>query len=137
MRPIFTVIKVVHFIRKFYPEAVIVAGLGELQDTRAKRINSWKKGYQKGQSDIMIMNYHKDYSGCCIEFKSPTNNYKISDAQKEMKNRNKNNGFYFMISTDYDLTTKYLNTYMIGVRVPRKYCEKAFLTDKTYTNHLK
>lgn len=39
--------KVVHFIRKFYPEAVIVAGLGELQDTRAKRINSWKKGYQK------------------------------------------------------------------------------------------
>ena len=35
--------KVVQYIRRFYPEAIIVAGLGELRDTPAKRINSWKK----------------------------------------------------------------------------------------------
>ena len=72
--------KVVQYIRWFYPEAIIVAGLGALQDTCSKRITSWKKGCMKGQPDIMIMNYHKDYSGFCIEFKNPTNNYQISET---------------------------------------------------------
>lgn len=53
--------KLVQCICRFYPAAIIVAELGELQDTPAKRINSWKKGYMKGQPDIMIMNYHNDY----------------------------------------------------------------------------
>ena len=35
--------KVIHFIRNYWNEAVIVAGLGELQDTSAKRIESWEK----------------------------------------------------------------------------------------------
>ena len=46
----------------------------------------------------MIMNYHKDYSGRFIEFKSPTNNYQVSQAQKEMKHRYKENGYYFLLS---------------------------------------
>ena len=77
------------YIRRFYPNAIIVAGLRELQDTPAKRINSWKKGYMKGQPDTMIMNCHPLYSGFCLEFKSPTNNYHTSDAQKETKNSTK------------------------------------------------
>ena len=60
---------------------------GENEDTPTKRINSWKKGYQKGQPGIIITNYHKEYSGLCIEFKSPTNNYQISEAQREMKKK--------------------------------------------------
>ena len=90
MRLIFTA-KLVQYIRRFYPEAVVVTGLGELQVTLARRVNSWKKGYQKGKPDIMIMNYHNQYSGLCIEFKSPTNTYQISKAQKEMKSRYKQN----------------------------------------------
>ena len=39
--------KVVEYIRRFYPNALLVANLGELQDTKSKRINSYKKGYQK------------------------------------------------------------------------------------------
>ena len=35
--------EVVQYIRRFYLTAIIVAGLGELQDTPAKRINSWKQ----------------------------------------------------------------------------------------------
>ena len=31
--------KVVNFIKKFYPEAIIIAGLGENQDTQTKRID--------------------------------------------------------------------------------------------------
>ena len=117
--------KVVHYIRRFYPKAIIVAGLDELQDTCSKRINSWKKGYIKGQPDIMIMNYHNHCSGFCIEFKSRTNNYQVREAQKEMKKRYKKNGFYFMISNDYDLITKYIHIYMEGVRIPCKHCNQA------------
>ena len=35
--------KVVELIRNFYPNAIMVPGLGENQDTPEKRINSWKK----------------------------------------------------------------------------------------------
>ena len=125
--------KVVEYIRRFYPEAIIIAGLGELQDTCSKRISSWKKGYTKGKPDLMIMNYHKDYSGCCIEFESPTNNYQVSQAQKEMKHLYRENGCYFLLSNDhdYDLITKNIHEYMTGVCIPCKYCEKSFLTKET------
>ena len=53
--------KVVELIRNFYPNALLVPELGENQDTPEKRINSWKKGYMRGQPDLMILNYHKDY----------------------------------------------------------------------------
>ena len=69
--------KVVELIRNFYPNSLLVPGLGENQDTSEKRINSWKKGYMRGQPDLMILDFHKDYKGLCIEFKSPTNNYSV------------------------------------------------------------
>ena len=94
--------KVVHLIKNYYPKARIVAGLGENQDTPFKRIDSWRKRYTKGQPDLMVLDYHKDYNGLCIEFKSPTNNYQISDAQREMKKRYKENCYQFILSNDYD-----------------------------------
>ena len=68
--------KVVQYIRRLYPDAIIVAGLG-------KRIQSWKK---KSQPDIMILNYNKSWKRFCLELKSPTNNYKVSESQLKMKN---------------------------------------------------
>ena len=67
--------KVVELIRNYYPNSILVAGLGENQDTGEKRLDSYKKGYQRGQPDLMILDYHREYKGLCIEFKSPTNNY--------------------------------------------------------------
>ena len=78
--------KVVQYMRRFYPDAIIVAGLGENQDTPGKRIQSWKKGYMKSQPDIVSLNYNKLWKGFCLEFKSPTNNYKVSKSQLKMKN---------------------------------------------------
>ena len=98
--------KVVNLIRNYYPEAIIVPGLGENQDTSEKRINSWKMGYMRGQPDLMILNYHKDYNGLCIEFKSPTNYYEISNCQKEMKETYKNNCYKYILSNDYDYICK-------------------------------
>ena len=129
--------KFVEYIRRFYPECILVSTLGKNQETSCKRINSWKQGYTKGPPDLLIMNYHKDYTGCCIEFKSPCNNYQISEAQKEMKKRYKENGCYFILSNDYDLIIQYLNEYMQGIRVPCKYCGKSFLSKETRKTHYK
>ena len=129
--------KVVHLIRNYYPNAIMVAGLGENQDTPNKRIKSWKKGYMRGQPDLMLLNYHKDYNGLCIEFKSPTNNYQISDAQREMKERYKENCYKFILSNDYDYICMQLHKYIAGVRVPCKYCTRAFLNKETLGKHYK
>ena len=75
--------KVVDLIRRYYPDSILVAGLGENQDTEDKRLDSYKKGYMRGQPDLMVLDYHKDHKGLCIEFKSPTNNYHVSEAQLE------------------------------------------------------
>ena len=46
-------IQVVHYIRRFHPEAVMMAGQGELQQTPSQRIEGKMKGYQKGCCDLM------------------------------------------------------------------------------------
>lgn len=66
----------------------------------------------KGHPDIMIMKNHKESNGPCIEFKSLTNNYKISEAHLEMKKRYKQNGYRFLISNYYVEIIAYLNKHV-------------------------
>ena len=75
--------KVVDLIRGYYPDTILIAGLGENQDTEDKRLDSYNKGYTRGQPELMVLNYHKDYKGLSIEFKSPTNNYRIRSAKRD------------------------------------------------------
>ena len=114
--------KVVDLMRRYYPHTILVAGLGKNQDTEGKRLDSYKKGYMRGQPDLMVLDYHKDSKGLCIEFKSPTNNYHVSEAQKEMKKKYVNNGYAFVLSNDYDRICMNIHDYMTGVKVPCKYC---------------
>ena len=127
--------KVVDLVRKYYPDSILVAGLGENQDTEDKRLDSHKKGYMRGQPDLLVLDYHKDYKGLCIEFKSPTNNYHVSQAQKEMKKKYVNNGYAFVLRNDYDKISKNIHDYMKGVRVPCKYCIKQFLNKDALETH--
>ena len=129
--------KVVQLIRNYYPDSILVAGLGENQDTEEKRLDSYKKGYQRGQPDLMILDYHKEYKGLCIEFKSPTNNYCISESQLKMKEKYRNNDYAFILSNDYDKISKLIHKYMAGVRILCKYCPKAFRNKKTLNKHYK
>ena len=122
--------KVVQLIRNYYPNSILVAGLGENQDTEDKRLDSYKKGYQRGQPDLMILDFHKDYKGLCIEFKSPTNMYCVSESQLKMKEKYRNNEYAFILSNDYDKISKLIHKYMAGVRIPCKYCSKAFKNKK-------
>ena len=98
--------KVVNLIKNYYPDAILVAGLGENQDTEEKRLDSFKKGYQRGQPDLMILDFHRYYKGLCMEFKSPTNNYEVSESQLKMKDKYKKNNYVFILSNDYDSISK-------------------------------
>ena len=129
--------KVVQLIRIYYPNSILVAGLGENQDTEDKRLDSYKKGYQRGQPDLMILDFHKDYKGLCIEFKSPTNNYCVSESQLKMKEKYRDNEYAFILSNDYDKISKLIHKYMAGVRIPCKYCSKAFKNKKSLNSHFK
>ena len=127
--------KVFQLIRNFYPDSILVAGLGENQDTEEKRLDSYKKGYLRGTPDLMILNYHKDYRGLCIEFKSPTNNYEVSESQLKMKEKYCQNNYAFILSNDYDKISKLIHKYFAGVRIPCEYCTKAFRNKKTLNTH--
>ena len=127
--------KVVQLIRNYYPDSILVAGLGENQDTDDKRLDSYKKGYQRGTPDLMVLNYHNYYKGLCIEFKSPTNNYNISEDQLKMKKKYRDNNYAFILSNDYDKISKLIHKYMAGVRIPCEYCIKTFRNKKTLNNH--
>ena len=127
--------KVVNLIRRYYPDSILVAGLGENQDTEDKRLDSYKKGYMRGQPDLMVLDYHKDYKGLCIEFKSPTNNYHISKAQYELMAKYSNNSYKFILSNDYDEICIEVHDYMKGVRLPCNYCIKYFHNKDTLTTH--
>ena len=127
--------KVVELIRNFYPDALLVASLGENQDTSEKRIDSWKKRFQRGTPDLMILNYHNYYRGLCIDFKSPTNYYEVSESQLKMKDKYIENNYAFILSNDYDKISKLVHKYMTGVRIPCEYCTKAFRKIKTLNSH--
>ena len=55
-------VKVVSFLKKRYPHSLFTAMLGDFQDTCEKRIDSWRKGYLRGSSDLIIHNLHKRYT---------------------------------------------------------------------------
>ena len=129
--------KIVQLIRNYYPDSILVAGLGENQDTEDKRLDSYKKGYQRGTPDLMVLNYHNYYKGLCIEFKSPTNNYNISEDQLKMKKKYRDNNYAFILSNDYDKISKLIHKYIAGVRIPCEYCTKAFHSKKTLISHYK
>ena len=126
--------KVVQFIRRFYPDILMVAalaGLGENQDTKQKRIKSFKKGYMKGQPDLIIQNLHKNYNGLCIEFKTPKFNGVLSEQQQELIERYEDNRYKCIISSDYDLIIKEINDYIYNIRIKCKYCKRKFISRET------
>jgi hypothetical protein len=94
--------KVIDFMRKYYPQAIIIPGLGELQITSNMRIDAWQKGYKGGQPDILIANQSNDFIGLAIELKTPAGNGVVSDNQQVFLNKLEEGGYYVLISNDYD-----------------------------------
>ena len=129
--------KVIDYIRRFHGDLLLVIGLGENQDTAQKRIQSWIKGYQKGQPDIIVQNAHKYYNGLCIELKTPKGTGEVSEAQNESLQRYEKQGYLTLISNDYDEIVHALKEYCHGLRVPCPRCIRRFKTEETLKPHLK
>ena len=126
--------KVVQFIRRFCPDILMVARLEENQDTK-KHIKSFKKGYMKGQPDLIIQNLHKKYNGLCIEFKTPQLNGVLSEQQKNLIDRYEDNGYNCIVSNDYDLIVKEINDYMHDIGIKCTYCKRKFISRETLKRH--
>ena len=94
--------KVIDFVRKFFVEAIVVPGLGELQDTVEKRSDAWKKGYKGGQPDILILNRTRKASGLAIELKTPLCHRNPSENQEAFLQNLKSNKYEILLSNCYD-----------------------------------
>ena len=102
---------VVRYIRRFHPDAVIIPGLGEYQDTSTRRCDAWKKGYKGGQPDLILANPMNGYTGFAIELKSPKGTGVTSDNQMIWLNFLRKRGYMTLISDDYAKTVIQINEY--------------------------
>ncbi len=94
--------KVIDFVRKHFSEAILIAGLGELQDTDAKRISAKRKGYTKGQPDILILNRTHKRTGLAIELKTPLGCGTTSLEQEAFLNTLRKQKYETVLSHCYD-----------------------------------
>jgi hypothetical protein len=92
---------VVRYIRRFHPDALIVAGLGEYQDTAQRRSDAYRKGYIGGQPDHIITNPMNGYNGFAIELKTPKGTGEIRSNQMVWLKLLRERGHRTMISNDY------------------------------------
>ena len=104
--------KVVHFVRTYFKDTLLVAGLGELQDTDEKRICAKRKGYTKGQVDLMIMAKSTKYSGMALEFKTPTGYGVTPPEQEHFHEELRLAGFKVIVSNCYDEILLAITSYM-------------------------
>ena len=95
--------RVVQFVRKRYPEVIIIPGLGELQTTDDIRIKSWQKGYTAGQPDLILLKPTLEHCGLAIEMKTPkSQEADTSHKQKLFLARLRKVGFKTVVSNSYE-----------------------------------
>ena len=130
-------VKVVSFLKKRYPHSLFSVSLGENQDTSFKRIDSFKKGYQRGSPDLTLHNQHKTYRGFCIEFKTPKGGGVLSPDQFMVLQQYQSNGFKTLVSNNYDEIIEELILYFRDVRINCSYCSRKFISSQSLRNHIK
>jgi hypothetical protein len=98
---------IIRYIRKYHPDALIISGLGEYQDTFQRRSDAYHKGYLGGQPDILIVNPMNGYNGFAIERKTPKGTGVIRENQVGWLERITQLGYKTTFSNDYtDLMLK-------------------------------
>ena len=131
--------KVVGFIRRFAPHAIIIPGLGEYQFNSTLRTSCYEKGYIGGQPDIIIVNTHRYHQGLALEFKTPNGKGRVSANQKEYLGKLEQAGYKCIISNDYDEILVELMKYFENIVYPCRYCfgKRGYKTIEKLNNHHK
>ena len=104
--------KVVDYIRKYYPQFLLVPGMGELQDSEEKRLDAWAKGYVGGTCDLLILQPKDFYSGFGIEFKTPLGTGILRENQQKFMDRLEGAGYKTLVSNDYDEIRRAIMEYL-------------------------
>ena len=81
---------------------ILIPGLGEHQTTSNLRINSYVKGYRRGQPDLLILNKHKKYNGLALEFKHPGGKGRTSDDQEAFLNDLERNNYLTLVCDKFE-----------------------------------
>ena len=127
-------VKVIDFMKKYHSNAILAPGLGENQVTDKMRIESWQKGYGRGQPDILILNKHKKWTGFAIELKSPTGWGVVSPDQQKFLQSLREAGYLTLISNDYDEIVVKVGEYFRNIRVYCTHCGR-WMTKKHSHTH--
>ena len=130
--------QVVQFIRRFYPDVIIIPGLGEYQTNTTIRTSCYNKGYTGGQPDILIINSHRYYQGLALELKSPTGKGRLSDKQNDYLKKLELSGYKCIISNDYEEIIVEMIKYFDDIMYPCKHCNKrGYKTIEKLNKHIK
>lgn len=127
-------VRVVNYIKKYYPWAITVATLGENQTTPELRVRSKMQGYQKGSSDLIIQHPSNGYASLSIEFKTPKGTGVVSPSQSLMLQRYRDAKHKLLPSDSYEECIREITLYMQGVRLHCT-CGRVFKSSATLAPH--
>jgi len=123
------------FARKAYPKVRITPGLGENQDSNQKRLDSYCKGYQRGQPDLIVHQRSGNFSGLVIELKTPRGTGVVSPEQQQRLDDMARAGYRVLLSSSLEESIKQLNAFMQNARICRRHCGSSFASERTLRRH--
>ena len=124
------------YTRKRYPCVRVSPGLGEMQDTQGKRIECWRKGYQKGQPDLILHVRSGNFSGLAIELKTPKGTGVVSPEQRQWLEDMAAAGYKTLVASSLEESIEAVNAFMCNARVCCSRCGSSFKNNKTLNTHL-
>ena len=125
------------YARERFPTVRISPGLGEMQDTSGRRLECWRKGYQKGQPDLIVHQRSGNFSGLAIELKTPQGTGVVSPHQTQWMDDLARAGYRTLISSSLDECVQQLTHFMSNARVCCEHCGSSFKTSKTLQTHVR
>ena len=115
---------VVNFIRKRFPDVLLLPSLGETGNTEERRLTNWRKGYRSGAPDLLIFRRHPKYVGLAIEFKHPGGLGKTSENQEKFLQEMKGQGWMTIVSDSYDDIVLAVNDFVCEASIVCPECRK-------------
>ena len=90
-------------------------GLGAYQNTKELRVECWKKGYTKGQPDLLILNSSvgDGVRGLAIEFKTPKGTGEVSLEQMRFLARLRKQGWLALVCSKHNFAVYIIDTYFM------------------------
>ena len=107
--------KIAHYIRTHCSKLIVIAGLGEMQDSSDKRLDAFRKGYQGGQPDLIVLGKCPlPRRGYAIELKNPTHRQvQAGERQQVWLDKMVDLGFEALVSNDYDVLVSLMRDFQL------------------------